>query len=145
MKCTVQREAVLEEVRKRKHPTANEIFINLRKKMPQLSLGTVYRNLEEMSQAGIIQNLSAGNKQTRFDWQVRNHFHIRCIKCGKIKDIKLKKLAEIENTFENIVEKNNLEGYRFEFLSICKSCRKDLELQAQKTQKTHKKILTMLD
>lgn len=145
MNHTVQREAVLQALRQQKHPTADEIYIELRKTMPQLSLGTVYRNLDEMAHIGIIKNLSAGAKQARFDYEIINHFHIRCIKCGKVKNIKLQKLSDFEKTLEDMIEKYKFAGYRFEFLYTCRTCSNRQQQETQKKTSPERKILTMFD
>ena len=67
MNKTVQRDAILAELRSVKsHPTADELYAALRIRMPQISLGTVYRNLEQMSQAGMIRKLETAGRQKRF-------------------------------------------------------------------------------
>lgn len=64
MNRTAQREAILKELRSVKtHPTADELYAALRVKLPTISLGTVYRNLEQMSQAGIVRKLETAGKQ----------------------------------------------------------------------------------
>ena len=76
MNKTAQREAILEELRSvDTHPTADELYVMLRRRMPQISLGTVYRNLEQLSQLGVIQKLATTGKQKRFDGNV--HFSQR--------------------------------------------------------------------
>ena len=68
MNRTAQRDAILKQLRAVKtHPTADELYAGLRVNMPQISLGTVYRNLEQMSQAGLIRKLETAGKQKRFD------------------------------------------------------------------------------
>ncbi|MCJ7604005.1 MAG: transcriptional repressor, partial [Desulfobulbaceae bacterium] len=68
LRMTKQRQVILEELRKVKtHPTADDMYQMLRKKMPKISLGTVYRNLEILSESGIIQKLDVGGTQKRFD------------------------------------------------------------------------------
>ena len=84
---TAQRETILQAIRKmRTHPTAMEVYLEVRKKIPNISLGTVYRNLEIMSKKGLIRKLT-GEYSNRYDGMVENHFHFICKKCNKIYDI----------------------------------------------------------
>ena len=97
MNRTVQREAILAELRaSRKHPTAEEIYTVLRSRMPQLSLGTVYRNLEQMSQAGVIRKLETAGKCKRFDGDLSLHHHIRCVECGAVEDVEPAVFNEVD-------------------------------------------------
>ena len=96
MNRTAQREAILRELRSvTSHPTADELYAMLRPEMPQISLGTVYRNLEQMSQAGIIRKLETAGKQKRFDGDLSPHHHMRCRCCGAVVDIASESLNEI--------------------------------------------------
>jgi Fe2+ or Zn2+ uptake regulation protein len=84
---TTQKETILQEIRRiRTHPTAMEVYLEVRKKIPNISLGTVYRNLEIMSKKGLIRKLT-GEYSNRYDGMVENHFHFICKKCNKIYDI----------------------------------------------------------
>ena len=90
LRMTKQRQVILEELRKVKtHPTADDMYQMLRKKMPKISLGTVYRNLEILSESGIIQKLDVGGTQKRFDGDISIHSHVRCVDCGRVGDIDL--------------------------------------------------------
>ena len=67
-RMTHQRRIILEELRNtRSHPTADEVYEIVRKRIPKISLGTVYRNLELLSESGVIQKLEIGGTQKRFD------------------------------------------------------------------------------
>ena len=83
-----QRKQVLETLRQMKnHPTADELYDALRRVMPRISLGTVYRNLDVLAEMKLIRRLETAGSQMRFDGDVSDHFHIRCVKCGRIDDI----------------------------------------------------------
>jgi len=68
------------------HPTVNWIYSEARKKLPNISLGTVYRNLAALQQEGIIREVAVGDGLQHFDGDVKEHLHFHCIKCGKILD-----------------------------------------------------------
>lgn len=88
LRVTPQRRVILEELRKvDTHPTADELYEMVRKRLPKVSLGTIYRNLDLLSSEGIIQKLQAGNSQMRFDGNPEPHMHITCIHCGRVADV----------------------------------------------------------
>lgn len=88
LRVTPQRRVILEELRKvDTHPTADELYEMVRKRLPKVSLGTIYRNLDLLSSEGIIQKVQVGNSQMRFDGNPNAHMHITCIHCGRVADI----------------------------------------------------------
>ena len=88
MKYSRQRELVLETVRSHPiHPTADDVFAILRKTEPNISLGTVYRNLNFLSAAGLIRKVLVPNASDRFDGTVVEHHHMLCTQCGEVFDL----------------------------------------------------------
>ena len=86
-----QREAILEVLRKTDtHPTANWIYEKVREKIPNISLGTVYRNLSGLTADGEILKVEVGDGFEHFDGDMSPHLHLYCKGCGKIMDQKLK-------------------------------------------------------
>ena len=69
------------------HPTADEVYQVVRKRLPRISLGTVYRNLDVLSESGEISRLDRCGAQYRFDGDLEQHYHIRCSSCGRVDDI----------------------------------------------------------
>lgn len=123
---TNQRRIIVEELKKLDtHPTADELYLIVRKKIPQISLGTVYRNLELLSKKGEILKIELTGKQKRFDGNTENHYHLRCTVCGKVYDIEIDNMPEIDRKLNELVENLSLEGYRLELSGICDSCRND--------------------
>ena len=87
-RMTKQRAAILEALRSvTTHPTADEVYAMVRETLPHISLGTVYRNLDLLAEAGEILRLEKSGTQKRFDGNTRPHFHVRCERCGKIGDV----------------------------------------------------------
>lgn len=83
-----QREAILLELQNRKdHPTADQIYLSLKEKHPELSLGTVYRNLGTLSSNGDILKLDIGDGTCRYDGTTDFHIHYYCKNCKKLHDI----------------------------------------------------------
>ena len=87
-RMTRQRAVILEELRKVKtHPTADELYSIVRERLPRISLGTVYRNLDFLADTGEIRRLEAAGTTKRFDGDISWHQHVRCIHCGRIGDV----------------------------------------------------------
>ncbi len=120
---TLQRRIILEELRKLEtHPTADELYELVRKRIPQISLGTVYRNLELLSEDGQILKLQQTGKQKRFDGRVECHYHVRCSRCGRIADIWNDEVTQINRQLGDLVDKLGMEGYMLELSDVCKKC-----------------------
>ena len=87
MRYSKQREALLKLLRSTKsHPDAEWLYMGLRKEYPNISLGTVYRNLRQLIQAGEILELSFGGT-SHFDGDMLPHYHMRCGSCNRILDV----------------------------------------------------------
>jgi Fur family ferric uptake transcriptional regulator len=114
---------ILEEVRASKsHPTADDIYDRVKRKLPRISLGTVYRNLEALASQGAIQRLDLSGVQRRFDHEPVPHYHVRCIQCGSLGDVSLKPDVDVGELLE---EGSGFEvlAVRLEFLGTCPQCR----------------------
>ncbi len=117
-----QREAILEIVSaSHSHPTAAQVYAAVKEKIPNISLGTVYRNLAQLSQNGDILMLSVGEGCERYDGNVLAHLHLHCKVCGNIFDIPL----DENNELNALAQK---EGFKCESTiciieGICKDCK----------------------
>jgi Fur family ferric uptake transcriptional regulator len=121
-RMTVQRQVILEELRNSgRHPTADQLYQLVRRRLLRISLGTVYRNLDLLSGSGVIRKLESGNARTRFDADMTEHNHIRCLECGCVADVA--KLVSVESG-EEIQQMTGftVTGYHLEFLGICPEC-----------------------
>ncbi|MCL0050048.1 transcriptional repressor [Thermodesulfovibrionales bacterium] len=122
-RTTKQRKVILEELRKvDTHPTADEIYGMARKSIPRISIGTIYRNLEHLASQGLILKLAIEGGPNRFDGRVQNHYHIRCICCGKVKDVTLESHQKIERIAKNRSD-YDIVGHTLEFRGICPKCK----------------------
>jgi Fur family transcriptional regulator, ferric uptake regulator len=122
MRLTTQRQIILEELAKvTSHPTANEVYDMVRRRLPRIGLGTVYRNLELMAESGLILKLEVGGTQKRFDATIDPHYHIRCIECNKVDDIEIPLQNHI-NEIASVICDYQVLGHHIEFAGICDAC-----------------------
>ena len=124
LRMTRQRRIILEELRKvDTHPTADQLYLCVRDRLPRISLATVYRNLELLVREGLIQRLEFGGTRKRFDGNPEEHHHLRCLSCGEVRDASghipaLQRVARSSDGYE-------ITGYHLELTGYCACCRKD--------------------
>lgn len=122
LRMTAQRQVILEELQKLKsHPTAAELCQIVRRRLPRISLGTVYRNLEILSRTGIIQRLDIAGVEMRFDGDTSNHYHVRCKSCGAVADLEMTLVSNLEAEAEALSD-FKITGHRVEFEGLCPNC-----------------------
>lgn len=122
MKYSKQREEILKYVKSAKsHPTAKDIYSILRKNIPNISLGTVYRNLDNLSSEGKIKRLNSIGSEDRFDGDVCPHYHMICNGCGRIFDLYTNYFEEMNSKIENITGIKVL-SHETVFNVICPKC-----------------------
>lgn len=127
MRCSKQRTAILDFVREScSHPTASEVYDGVRTNLPQISLGTVYRNLIQLCEAGMIAAVEVGDGPTRFDRRIDEHQHYRCRSCNKLFDVETPRNSLFTADLESSLP-GTLEAYSAMFYGICEACqdRKD--------------------
>ena len=89
MRYSYQRETIKKVVKgTNSHPTADWIYNQTKKIIPKISLGTVYRNLKQLSKDGEINTIYDGNI-ARYDWNIESHDHLKCTQCGDLVDVHL--------------------------------------------------------
>lgn len=121
---TRQRQIILEELRKvTTHPTADELCQLVRRRLPHISLGTVYRNLEILSAHGLMQKLELAGSQRRFDGNVQNHYHVRCLGCGRVEDLPTRPIPISESDLRAATQFEII-GHRVEFFGWCPDCKR---------------------
>ncbi|MBN2474950.1 MAG: transcriptional repressor [Pirellulales bacterium] len=119
---TRQREVILEELRKlTSHPTATGLYAMVRRRLPKVSLGTVYRNLELLVQQGVIRKLEFSGSEARFDGNTEQHDHIRCVRCGRMDDLGGGPL-ELTDGKHHDCDGYKVLGYRLVLLGVCPRC-----------------------
>ena len=125
-RMTRQRRLVLEELKKLKnHPSADYLFGVVRQKMPNISLGTVYRNLDVLVNTGLALKLDLAGGQCRYDGDTSPHYHIRCVICGEIDDLPESAVAGINNP-RVLESRYAVMGWRMEFEGVCPGCRSSM-------------------
>lgn len=123
-RMTHQRRVILDELKKvTSHPTADKVYEMVRQQLPRISLGTVYRNLEVLSKCGMIQKLELGGNQRRFDGNTKNHYHVRCIRCGRVDDVPVEPVTMFEDALRKVSD-YEITGHRLEFVGLCPQCKK---------------------
>jgi Fur family peroxide stress response transcriptional regulator len=117
-----QRDRIMEILQGTKsHPSADWLYDRLKKEFPNLSMGTVYRNLNILSEQGLIQKIDFGSTFNRFDADVSPHYHLICEKCSSVADIKLPIYDEINEKVEKMAN-FSINRHRIEFYGLCKNC-----------------------
>lgn len=130
---TYQRRIILEELAKVKtHPTADEVYEMARKRLPNISLGTVYRNLDLMAKNKTIGKLDITGRRKRFDADTSSHYHLRCEDCDAVCDIELDQLNEIEKQLESLKGHAGIVDFNLEFKGKCKNCSTKKELKKER-------------
>jgi Fur family ferric uptake transcriptional regulator len=120
-RVTRQRTIILEELRKvAVHPTADEIYAIVRRRLPRISLGTVYRNLDLLAEQGEISKIESAGNSKRFDGNIRPHQHVRCQKCGRMADIMLP--VPVPDTRHIVLPGFTITAARLEFDGLCDAC-----------------------
>jgi Fur family ferric uptake transcriptional regulator len=123
LRKTKQRTVILEELRRcRNHPAADEVYLRVKQRLPRISLGTVYRNLELLASQGNIRRLETGSGHKRFDPIPDEHCHFRCQVCGKIEDIPFAVNIPELDADHPWVRERKIEGVRPEYFGLCPEC-----------------------
>lgn len=120
MRASLQRDLILDIVNNNyTHLTVEEIYNLSKKEISNISLGTVYRNLNQLCDNGLIRRIKCDNNIDRFDNIKKKHSHFICNKCAKIEDVFFE--FEIDNkTFNNAL----VTDYDLVFKGVCSECQK---------------------
>ena len=141
-RMTKQRKVILEELQRYgSHPTADELYEKVKKRLPRISLGTVYRNLDLLVSEGLIGRLRGDYPQMRFDPRTDEHYHITCLSCGKIEDAPIEPLQDPIKNLENVVgnlTKYGVFGHKLEFVGFCSECLKKQEASRNESSEAMK-------
>jgi len=119
-----QKKAILRVLqRSTSHPSADWIYEEVRKQIPNISLGTVYRNLNMLQKEGSIVDLSFAGAPSRYDGKLEPHYHFRCVKCACLFDIDQPVKGDLD---KGMAQDFGFEvfGHRLEFYGFCPDCRR---------------------
>ncbi len=107
------------------HPTAEDVFLAVRRDIPGISLATVYKSLETLVGCGLAVKLTYSDGSARYDGRTDPHLHVRCVSCGAVADVpgevdtrSIEALADRAEGFE-------VTGYRLELTGLCEACRRE--------------------
>lgn len=121
-RMTRQRRIILEELSKTcTHPTVDEIYTMVKEKLPNISLGTVYRNLDLLAENNQILKLETAGNMRRYDANMHPHSHIRCISCGQVYDIPYIDTAKLDLNADSLHGFESLQ-VRVEIDGLCPHC-----------------------
>ncbi|WP_353894089.1 transcriptional repressor [Proteinivorax hydrogeniformans] len=121
-RMTKQRRKILEVLKSTTcHPTADWIYNEVKKEMPTISLGTVYRNLSVLKTKGEILELNYGSTFSRYDGNPTNHYHFTCNKCLKVYDVDIPLQSKLNDQI-NHVNGHKVDDHRIEFYGTCREC-----------------------
>lgn len=127
LKRSKQRDLIMTFLMSRKdHPTADIVYMNVRKENPNISLGTVYRNLTLLSDLGEIQRLRVGDGVDHFDADTSPHYHFVCSDCGGVIDLEMDSINHIQEIAGAGFD-GQIAGHVTYFYGSCGSCIKTKE------------------
>lgn len=117
------------------HPTADTVYTNIRKKYPNISLGTIYRNLNLLVEQGEVTKFTTGYGSDRFDSNTKPHYHFLCTECSEVLDI------FVENKFVNTINEAVSSGFDGEilghntlFYGLCCECKNFQDKNSEQTE-----------
>ncbi|MDR1440310.1 MAG: transcriptional repressor [Clostridiales bacterium] len=117
-----QREAILNMLKNTKeHPTAEAVYMRIRRQIPNISLGTVYRNLSFLVEAGKLVKIQSNDDMLHFDAMTSAHYHLQCKACGRIMDVDMPISAGIDEQAADATGAI-IDSHSICFYGICKDC-----------------------
>ena len=125
LKYSRQRESIKNYLHGREdHPTADMIYTSIREEFPNISLGTVYRNLSLLVELGEIRKITSEGAD-RYDARTEAHSHFVCRRCGCVQDIMIPIVSPVEDV-NSRWEQGEIDSCRMEFYGVCSDCKKSL-------------------
>ncbi len=119
-----QRDEILQILStKNYHPTAEDIYLELKQKYPKTGIATVYRNMDQLLQANLVIKIDVPGEAAHYDGNIKKHFHIQCTECGKIEDVWLNMDPAKKLDFQNQIPHYEITDYNIDFLGICNICK----------------------
>lgn len=128
-----QREIILKVLKSRRdHPTANMLYEDVKKELPQIGIATVYRNIADLTEEGIITKIKTKNDgPDRYDANIKPHYHFECLKCNDICDIypNNNMYNDLSDNIKNMIGKMGAEIIETDIMirGVCKKCAQNKE------------------
>jgi len=122
LRITAQRIEILKLVTERRdHPSVEDVYNHVKTKFPTISPATVYKTLQILKEAGMIQELAFYDGKTRVDANMKPHINLICTRCGTITDLYHEKVDEL---LTHVAERThfNIQGQRIDLYGICRDC-----------------------
>jgi len=123
MRNTVQRQIILDTLKSLKtHPTAEDLHKEIQKKYPSIGMATVYRNLRQMTESGIIAQIATTDDAARYDGNAEQHYHFHCAACGMTFDLEIEMISD---EFEAAIEEKydiRIDKHDISFIGTCSTC-----------------------
>jgi Fur family peroxide stress response transcriptional regulator len=117
-----QRERIYETIKlSRAHPTAQDVYEKLKREMPALSLGNVYRNIAILLEEGRLQGGEFGSGTVRYDAVTTGHYHFVCERCGAVSDFAMPERGEITEAARRL-SPHRINGHTVRFFGVCAGC-----------------------
>ena len=104
------------------HPTADEVFLEVRGDIPGISLATVYKSLETLVGCGLASKLTYGDGSARYDGRTDDHHHLRCLCCDRVLDLDDHVDAGEVDRLQSSADGFRVTGYRLELTGFCTTC-----------------------
>ena len=124
LKYSRQRESIKEFLmNSHDHPTADTVYQAIRIQYPNISLGTVYRNLSLLASTGEITKITCGDGADRFDADTHPHYHFLCDRCGHLEDMPMDPIGGLDELAKNFYQ-GRISGHQTFFYGTCPGCLK---------------------
>ncbi|MEK7872523.1 MAG: transcriptional repressor [Chloroflexota bacterium] len=137
---TLQRKIILEELcRFRRHYSAMEVYERVKRRIPQISFATVYRNLKLLREKGLALELTLGKDASLWDGLAEPHYHFTCKSCGEVSDMPV----EYDSAWERTIARKAgfaITGHRAEFYGYCDKCKDKASIAEQRAARPRARI-----
>lgn len=104
------------------HPSADDVFLAVRRELPGISLATVYKSLETLVGCGLAVKLTYSDGSARYDGRTDPHHHARCLACGKVVDVSGRLMESDVSGLQEQAPGFVVTGYRLELSGYCSAC-----------------------
>ncbi len=120
-RITKQRKAIFSALQGNSaHPTAEEVYQRVKRRLPRISLATVYRTLKLLAQEGLIREIAAGDGPTRYDCQIQTHYHFCCDRCGRVSDVEVPVQEHLSRELTH--QGYQVRSHEVVFYGLCRKC-----------------------